>query len=125
MAWTARNNGLTGIALNANYIIQHPATRRLPSENHELYIATDDGIYRSLDGGRSWAKINLPNPSNAEFGDSPAAVISELTFHWIAFNPINRSTLLVLGAKDSVSRLWLYRSVDIGQTWISRGVTTV
>jgi hypothetical protein len=124
MTWTARNNGLTGTALNVNYIIIHPSTKNLVSSNHELYIATDDGIYHSLNGGTSWAKLTLPDPSNAEFADSPAATIDELTFHWIVFSPLNLQVLLALGAKDSVSRIWLYRSVDSGLSWISRGVTT-
>jgi len=124
MAWVARNTGLSGTFLNVNYIIIHPATKHLSSQNHELFIATDGGILRSLDGGRSWAQLTLPDPSNAEFGDSPAATVDELTFHWIAFSPRNFQVLMVLGAKDSVSRIWLYRSVDTGLTWISRGVTT-
>lgn len=80
MTWTARNNGLTGAALNVNYITQHPATRHLNSTSHELLLATDGGLYHSIDGGRGWAKITLPDPSNAEFADSPAATVDELHF---------------------------------------------
>jgi len=125
MTWVARNNGLTGTALNVNYIIQFPGSRNLASQNHELFIATDAGIYQSLDGGRSWAKLTLPDPSNAEFGDAPAATVDELTFHWLAFSPIGYNTMFALAAKDSVSRLWIYKTVDIGLTWTSRGVMTV
>ena len=122
MAWTARNNGLTGTALNVNYIVQHPATKHTNSTSHELFIATDDGIYRSINGGRSWSKLPLPDPSNAEFGDSPAALVTELTFHWIEFDKLNLNAMYALGTKISVSRIWIYKTVNIGLTWTSRGV---
>ncbi len=125
MTWTARNNGLSGSALNVNHIIIHPSTRNSASENHQLFIATDGGVFRTLDGGRMWAQLTLPDPSNAEFADSPAATVDELTFHWVALDPRVRNTIYVIGAKDSVARLWLYRSVDLGINWTSRGVTTV
>lgn len=124
MAWTARNNGLTGSALNVNYIIIHPATKHLSSENHELFIATDGGVYQSLNGGRSWAKLNLPDPSNTEFSDSPAATVDELVFYWVALDPRVSGTIYVLAAKDSLARMWIYKSTNSGQTWTSRGVTT-
>jgi hypothetical protein len=124
MAWVARNNGLVGSALNVNYIIIFPGTKNLASENHELFIATDGGVFQSTDGGRAWAQLTLPDPSNAEFGDSPAATVDELTFHWVEFDPLQLNTIYVLAAKDSVSRLWLYKSVNIGNTWTSRGVMT-
>ncbi len=123
-SWTARNSGLSGTALNANWIIQNPSTKHLSNTSHDLWLATGDGLFHSLDGGLGWAKITLPDPSNAEFSDSPAATIDELSFFWIAFDPSNSDTIVALAAKDSVSRLWLYRSDDIAISWISRGVTT-
>jgi len=125
MVWTARNNGLTGNALNVNFIIIHPSSKNLDSSNHELFIATNGGVFRSTDGGRSWAQLTLSDPSNAEFADSPAATVDELTFHWVALDPRVLNTVYVLAAKDSVSRLWIYKSTDIGETWTSRGVLTV
>ncbi len=123
-AWVARNTGLTGTALNGNYISQNPLTRHLPnSEGHELLIATDDGLYHTIDGGGAWGKIALPDPSNAEFSDDPAATVDELTFHWVDYDPLSAITTYVLGAKLSVSRLWIYKSVDNLITWTSRGVT--
>ncbi len=124
MAWVARNTGLTGTALSVNYIVQHPATRYLPSTGHELIIATNAGILRSINGGRAWAQLTLPDPSNAEFSDSPAATVGELTFHWAAYDPRVLNTIHVIGAKNSVQRIWIYRSTDIGESWTSRGVTT-
>ncbi len=125
MTWIARNSGLTGTALNVNYITQRPNTRFLNSTSHELLITSDDGLYHSISGGRSWAKITLPDPSNAEFADSPAAVVSELTFHWVDYDPTDNQIIYVLGVKVSSNRQWLYKSSDGLETWISRGVMTV
>lgn len=124
MTWNARNTGLTGVALNVNYITQQPATRFLNSTSHELLIATDDGLYHSTNGGRTWAKITLPDPSNAEFADSPAATVDELTFHWVDYDPTDPLIIYVLGIKTSTNRQWLYKTSDGLETWISRGVVT-
>lgn len=124
MTWTARNNGLTGSALNVNYILVHPSAKNKDSTHHEVFIATDGGVFRSIDGGRSWAQLPLPDPSNAEFGDSPAATVDELVFLWVALDPRVLNTTYVIASKQSSSRLWIYRSTDIGITWTSRGVTT-
>lgn len=109
-------------ALSVNYIVQNPRTKHLSSFSHELLIATNGGIFRTYNGGRAWGKIELPDPSNAEFGDVPAATVDELTFHWVAYDPLTLGTLYTLGYKASVNRIWLYRSTDDGLTWASRGV---
>jgi hypothetical protein len=124
MAWAARNIGLSGTALNVNYISQHPASKHRNSTSHELLIATDDGLYHSINGGRSWAKIILPDPSNDEFSDSPAAVIGDLTFHWADYDPIDSTIIYALGIKTSVNRQWLFKSSDNLLSWISRGIVT-
>jgi hypothetical protein len=109
-------------ALNVNYITQNPRTKHLNSTSHELLIATDGGIFRTYNGGRSWSKITLPDPSNSEFADSPAATVDELTFHWIAYDPLDLNTLYVMATKTSVSRVWIYKSTNSGDSWTSRGV---
>jgi hypothetical protein len=122
MAWTARNNGLTGTALNVNFGVQHPNSRHLNNTSHELLIATDDGIYHSINGGREWAKIVLPDPSNAEFSDSPAATVDELAFHWIDYDPTDPTIIYTMGVKASVNRIWIYKSTDNLLSWSNRGV---
>ena len=124
MTWTARNNGLSGTALNVNYIVQHPASKSRNSTSHELLIATDDGLYHSTSGGRQWAKITLPDPSNAEFADSPAATIDELTFHWAEYDPTDSNIIYLMGIKASTNRQWIYKSSDGLVTWSSRGIVT-
>lgn len=127
MAWVARNTGLTGDALNQHWIVQNPATKRLSSESHELWLATDDGIFHSINGGRSWAKIALPTPSNDELLLSSPATIDDLKFHWVDYDPTNQLILYALGAAiiENKNRLWIYKTTNIGLTWISRGITTL
>lgn len=119
---TSNNNPSSG--LDVNWIVQNPATKRLNSTSHELWIATNGGIFRTLDGGRGWAQITLPDPSNAEFVDSPAATVDELTFHWIDYDPTDELTLYVYAAKPPLSRIWAYKTTDLGLSWTSRGVLT-
>lgn len=110
---------------DVNFITIHPNTKRFPQSNHILLLAMDSGLYRSENGGIGWSKLELPNPGNREFEDSPAATVDELTFNWIDYDPTNADVIYALAAKDSVSRVWIYKSTDNGLNWISRGVITV
>jgi hypothetical protein len=125
MPWSNRSTGLTGDALTVNDMIINPNTRRLNSTSHELWIATNGGIFTSPDGGRGWIPVNtIQNPSNAEFGDSPAATVDELIFHAIRFDPTDYDILYVLAGKSSVNRFWVYKTSNGGSSWTSRGVVT-
>jgi hypothetical protein len=81
-------------------------------------IATDDGLYRSISGGRQWAKIPLPDPTGG------GATVDELTFHWVDYSPISSDIIFVLGVKTSANQQWLYKSSDALASWISRLVAT-
>lgn len=125
MTWTALNSGLSGAALIVNHIAVKPTAPKTGAINQEVLAATDGGAFIKRAGTLDWAQFVLPDPSNAEFGDSPAATVDELTFEWVAYDPRVLNTIYILAAKDSVSRLWLYRSTNAGLAWTSRGVTTV
>ncbi len=108
-----------------NYIVQNPSTRRLNSLSHELWCATSNGIFRTFDGGRGWAKIPVPNPSNSEFNDNPASTVDQLTFHWIDYDPTDNTILYALAARAATSRVWMYKATNSGinsSDWTSRGV---
>jgi hypothetical protein len=110
-------------SLYVNYIAIAPHTRHLPKESHELWIATEAGIYRTINGGNNWSKILLPDPSNAEFGDAPPATVDELSFDYVLFSPVvGANTIFIRGTKTSSQRMWIYGSLDAGVTWTSRGV---
>ncbi len=121
-AWVARNNGLIGDALTVHYIVQNPATKHLDSTSHDLWIATNKGIYRSFNGGRQWNEISLPQPSNDEFLPEAPSVLSELDFRWIDYDPTDELTLYALGSNQTNERLWIYKTTDLGVTWTSRGI---
>jgi len=128
-AWVARNTGLTGVNKNVNYIVQNPATRHLNSTSHELWIATgagsDGGIFRSINGGRLWEHISLPQPNNDNF--SPPGVpslLTDLIFIWIDYDPTSELTLFALGADSSRERFFMYKTIDVGLTWSSIGLIT-
>jgi hypothetical protein len=118
MTWTARNDGLTGTALNSNNIVQRPNTKNLNSTSHELLLPTDDGLYHSVNGGRQWAKIPLPDPTGG------GATVDELTFHWVDYSPLDSNIVFVLAVKVSTSQVWIYKSIDDLLSWISRLVVT-
>lgn len=128
-AWVARNIGLSGVNKNVNYIVQNPATRHLNSTSHELWIATgagsDGNIFRSINGGRLWEQISLPQPNNGNF--SPPGVpsrLSDLIFIWIDYDPTNELTLFALGVDSARERFFMYKTTDIGLTWSSIGLIT-
>jgi outer membrane protein assembly factor BamB len=123
-AWVQRNDGLVGTALNVNSITLRPGDKRLPDTVHELWAATDGGVYFTRNGGRLWKRIVLPDPSNAEFGDAPATTVDQLTFHDVVYSHTDPDLLWVLAARAAVSRLWEYRTDDSGLNWISRGLLT-
>ena len=100
--WTSRNTGLEGNALFVRSLVIKPATKHLSDDNHILWAATLDGVYKSENGGRSWGKINLPDPSNVEFVDDPAATVDELDFHHIVFDPNDEDKVFVLASKEGV-----------------------
>ena len=84
--WVQKNNGLTGNALYARSIVIDPRSRELLPSQHKLWLATQGGVYFSSNGGNSWDRVIMGNPSNLEFGDSPAATEDVLDFYHIIFD---------------------------------------
>lgn len=122
VTWNERNTGLSGDALNVNSIALRPGDKRLPPNVHQLYAATDGGLFHTKNGGLSWAQIMLPDPSNAEFGDIPAATISQLKFVKVVYSREDPDYLWVLASKTTPDRLWVFSTLDGGTSWISRGL---
>lgn len=80
-----------------------------PSNTNTMYLATGDGdaadvftlgVYKSIDGGATWA------PTNLVFNLSSGQTLSK-----ILINPTNTNTIIVGG------RAGIYRSTDAGATW--------
>jgi PKD repeat protein len=99
IVWESRNAGLAGNALYVHSMVMRPGQDHLKDGSHEIWIATRDGVYKSLDSGNSWAKLMMPDPSNAEFSDSPAAVVGDLDWAHIVFDPIDNDIVYIRAVK--------------------------
>lgn len=98
--WEGINTGLEGEALEVRHIAIDPATKHLAREKHVLWLATKKAVYKSTNGGSTWAEQELGDPSNLEFGDSPAATIDDIEFLKIILHPTDGDTVFVV-AKGS------------------------
>ncbi len=94
--WVAKNTGLTDDALNVRHLAMKPGSEVRAPETHELWAATKGGVFRTINGGDSWARIVLPDPSNVEFGDSPAITVGQLDYRQIVFATGDSNTVYVL-----------------------------
>ncbi len=95
--WSASANGLRSSTINALAID--------PKNTNVIYAATNDGVYKSSDGGAIWTQLNL-------------ATFFSLRVSSIAVDPVNTSTIYA-GANT-----FIYKSVDSGQTWQSKTINT-
>lgn len=96
-AWTARNNGLSGDALKVNSLVLRPGSEHVNPVNHELWAATLDGVYKTENGGQSWSKVSMPDPSNLEFED----ITFELTdWQRILFDPNHQDVVYAIATGD-------------------------
>lgn len=98
--WVAKNTGLTGTALNVRHLAMKPGSEVRAPETHELWAATEGGVYKTTNGGESWAKIELPDPSNDEFQDVTPVMVGQLDYRWIAFSTGDSNTIYVLTSKS-------------------------
>lgn len=119
-AWESRNVGLD---LNVNGLAMRPGSRHKPDTTHELWAACDGGVYRTFDGGRHWAQLTLPDPSNDQ-ADAPAPTVGDLAFQCVVFSKQTADLLWILAARAAPARLYVYRTDDDGLTWTSRGMVT-
>lgn len=97
--WVQKNEGLSGNDLFVRSLVLVPSTKHLSPTKHKLWAATLGGIFKTEDGGNSWTRVSMPDPSNDEFSDSPAATADELDWHHIVLDPDNENTVYVLASK--------------------------
>ena len=104
--WAARNNGLSGAALRVNSMDIFAGT------NPYAYIATDGGLYKSIDGGLNWTFVFAPkNASNQSLPVGFVTVDPQVTttVYVAAFNTD------ALGG--TLASNGVYKSTDSGATW--------
>lgn len=98
--WQERNTGLEGDALKVRSLVMNPRTKHLPALQHELWAATKGGLFKTTNGGWHWAQILMPDPSNIEFGDTPAATADELDWFHVVIDPTDDNTVYVLAGNE-------------------------
>ncbi len=94
LTWSARNNGMGNQTVNE--------INMDPNNSNILIASTNNGIYRSIDGGSSWTQV-----------------FSGHNCKDIVMHPTNSNIIYAAGTN-------FYRSLDNGQTWtqITAGVPT-
>ena len=140
----------TGLSWNVQ---QNRTTSRIiihPTNNQLLIVATNNGIWRTLDGGVNWTqeqtgsfkdlKFHPSNPSivyatgtsffrSTNAGDTwsnvttglPTTDVSRMA---LAVSPANSSYVYILAGAGNFGMKGLYRSTDAGLTWTQRSGTS-
>jgi len=113
----------------------------LIADGHDVYAATDSGIFRSMDAGSTWSNIAGANTSavqefqflkklqNGMIYSADGGGNFYTSTDWITWNPIGNNNNGQTTSLDVDQRGWLYaasdnptsldRSTDSGQTWTS------
>jgi photosystem II stability/assembly factor-like uncharacterized protein len=108
----SEDGGTNWYNLKGNYKEINPGTlhhRFLtvdPGADDGLFFASNFGILRTVDGGKSWQKLNLLTPDNSA------------TINTVAINPKN-SQQIYYATNDTI-----YRTFDGGKTWLSTKAPT-
>lgn len=123
------------------FVGDNTAVRIHPTNPDIFFVSSNDRIYRSLDGGTSWAEVKYIDGSVYEFKFDPAnsnnifAVSNEGLFTstdggttWsnpitdvcydLDFHPTNSSIVYLLKKNSTAKRVELFRSNDGGTTWM-------
>jgi photosystem II stability/assembly factor-like uncharacterized protein len=113
--WTRKINGLENGSIGSIAIDPGNSSTLYIGANGGLFSATgwdvsgrlfEGGIYKSVNGGESWAKLTLPDPDIAKWSDFWRIVI-------------RGATIYALGQKDEEpdKGIGLVKSADGGTTW--------
>lgn len=87
------------------------------TENVELMVATERGLYRATDGARtgaSWKRIVLPEP---------ALGLGEPLPRTICYSNIDPLEVYLLVRNSANNRVWVYRTTDGCETWTTIELT--
>jgi hypothetical protein len=116
-SWEHRASGLEGGALFVRAMALNPDHYGTSDDSHELFIATQSGVFMTSNGGRSWSGIALPTP------ETPTATFSGMDYYDIVYG--NQTTSVVWALTSNGTQSWVYRTDNGGGSWISRGVVAV
>ena len=113
ISWSERSGGaLEGVEIYDLKV--HPFT--LGSEKNELWAATVNGLYKSIDSGESWRLITLSEPEGGVGEPTAAAIVC---------STVSEKEVYVLTYVTAPSnRVWLYRTTNGGASWTYQRLTT-
>lgn len=137
----------TGLTFNLTSNIQITKMIIHPNDPDSIVATTDNGIYRTLDGGQNWTKVvgsgnyydleRMPGSPNTLYACTSGIVYKSTNFGqtWtntssgtsfgstrlmIEVTPANANVIYVVGADGSGGFSALYKSSDAGATWVQK-----
>lgn len=115
--WTNVSGNLSGDALKINDIFQWYSSYEKPQNQHILLVATDAGIYITVNGGEKWTPMTIEEPPNS-WSDSLAPTATDLTFHKIECGNGYLFCIARWVNGGGLERSWIYYiDVTSGQSW--------
>lgn len=99
-----------------NAVTVSPSTYNLTAPERIVWIATNTGVFGSVDGGITWLESTPPTVSN-KWGDSPAPDTADFTWHSIL---LGGAALYVIGRwsnSGGIERSWIFYTTN-GIDWI-------
>lgn len=104
--------GLAGEALHS--VASHPTDPDVLLAGASSWGDTE-GVFRSLDGGRTW------EPINSGLGSSTSVLV--ITFDVAALDPGDPSSVpILIGVNDPLGSTGIYKSTDLGDSWQPAGI---
>ena len=88
------------------------------ADGQRMYAGSWAGVWRSIDGGRSWSQITWPQPPSSSPGEIPGALYAPHIFD-LAASPADPNVVLACGLDSQYKdgRDGIYRSADGGSSW--------
>ncbi len=116
---TWRFAGLRDVGQIAAIVINptNPDIALVAAQGMPFSKSADRGVYRTIDGGRSWQKVLFVNDSTG-ITDITAKPDDPNTLYAAAWYGVRHPWAIVSGSKDDGG---IYRSVDGGTTWTKLG----
>ncbi len=119
--WKTETAGINWDTSGLNGILIHdikPTWFSIGTETIELWAATENGLYHSVDSGITWGRVVLPLPDDYIMLDIPPSM-TVISITPSKFMDSEIYVLVSFGNVLGIDSVWLFRTVDRGITWTS------